>query len=197
MIKSASIFAIILLYTSTAWSGMQAPRKVVAAGGGSTKYQIASCHIYITSSATSGENTMMAVYSSDGTRIAQTAETAIGTSGFPKFVSNAITSGPTLTPGSTYYIAITGDSYLDMGSKSTPAWQLRTLTRGTWPAIPSTISPTTDTEGSGTELGMYCANASGQVLIGSSSTTALTETSQQGSGNQVLYFASGYTCNSL
>ena len=35
MIKSASIFAIILLYTSTALSGMQAPRRVVAAGGGS------------------------------------------------------------------------------------------------------------------------------------------------------------------
>ena len=161
---------------------------------GSADYQIASCTIYLAEE-TGATETRLAVYNSSGTMVGGSSSTTIGT-GFPKLLVNTIASGPTLTPGNIYYIAATADGYLSPRAK-TNSWQNRSATRGTWPATPATISPTTDNDDSGGEIMMYCSNSSGQVLLGTNSTTAFTETSGWPSSTAVLYYGAGYTCATL
>lgn len=186
-----------LLCASTAWGRMNA--LVVSGGVGQSAgadYQVAKCYLYVTNSSATATETKMGVYNSSGTRIAETAVATIGSSGFPKLVEHVISTGPTLTPGNTYYISFSANGYLNTQTK-TPSYSMYYNTRGTWSSIPSSINTTTDTEDSSGEVMMYCTNSSDQVLLNTSSTTGYTITDGSPNSNINTYYRYGYSCNTL
>lgn len=172
------------------------PGAIVSGGGGGADYQIAACYYYLNDANGTGENTRMAVYNSAGTRIADSASSAIGTTGFPKYISHTIASGPTLTPSSTYYVSASADGYINYRTTSA-SWQVRHNSRSTWPSTPAVIAPTTDSEMGEGEPGMYCTNATGQVLLGTANPATFTTVGSMPSSVANVYYQAGYVCGNL
>ena len=192
-----ALIATLLLFIASpvlAFQGMGPGPGVKVYASGGADYQVASCTIYLAEE-TGATETRMAIYNASGTRVGESSSTTIGT-GFPKLLANTISSGPTLTPGNTYYIAATADGYLSTRAK-TNSWQNRSATRGAWPATPATVAPTTDTQDSSGEIMMYCSNSNGQVLLGTDSTTAFTASGGWPSSTSALYYEAGYVCATL
>ena len=158
-------------------------------------YVVATCYAYIANADASGENTMMAIYNSSGTRIGESNAAAIGTTGFPKWIAHTFSSGPTLTATALYYIGLAGDGYINPMSRSTPTYKMRSRARGTWPSTATAITPGSDTEDSAGEYGMYCSNASAVLLIGNSTSGNFGANADQfPAATSTMYNEDGYTC---
>lgn len=162
-------------------------------GGGGANYQVATCYAYVADTNASGENIQIAIYGPTGTKLADSAPTAIGTTGFPKWVATTVTSGPTLSANTNYYIGVAGDGYINMRAKASPGWVTKVAARGAWPSTATAINPTTDTESGSPEIGLYCANSTGTLLIGNSTSANFTTVNAQDSSADTRYYSAGYT----
>lgn len=182
---------------SFAGQGMGPGPGVKGYSGGGANYQLSTCYLYVNDANAAGENTQMAVYNSSGTKIADSSPVAIGSSGFPKVIAHTFTSGPTLTPSSKYYVAFAGDGYINFRVKSSPGWAIKYAARGTWPSTATSINPLTDSVSANPEIGMYCTNSTGEVLLGTSTLTAFTDIGSQDGSNNTVYLETGYVCATL
>ena len=172
--------------------------QLVGGGGAASapNYTVASCSLYVANADGSAKESKMGLYDSTGALIASTAAVTIGTTGFPKVISHPIAGGPTLTPGGRYYISSAANGYINTLSGGA-TWKNRYNLYSSWPTLPASITPTTDTTASYSEILMYCSNSAGQTLLNSSDTTNYTTTAGRSSDKVNMYFRDGYLCNTL
>ena len=156
--------------------------------------------IYVNDPVT-GYGFKLAIYNSAGSLLTNgsSGSTIYPESGYPQWLTVTFTSLAALTPGNKYYIILFGDYYPKVASSESENWYVSNKESVTWPTAPATIDPAEDAGGQSDGFSIYCANASGQLLIGSN-TTYTTDKNPSHSEDAIYFRGSdrtGYTCVTL
>jgi hypothetical protein len=131
---------------------------------GGADYAVASFGWHISVRYT-GSNIRMAIYDSDYALLDVSSSTPRGTTGE---WNSASWSGPTLSPGSTYYLAICADGNIAISAVSGTIYDERNDNSSSFEIPPDPTS--VGSSQSGGELCIWVKNASGTVLLGTDGT---------------------------
>jgi hypothetical protein len=161
-------------------------RPVEAGGGGGADYVVTDGYLYLLDTDTNATAFRIAIYNNAGSLVATSDESEI----VQGWATVTFTAGPTIAPGSLYYLAIMPNNDYDIHFGCAGLNYDMKYRSFTYPTAGATINPTTDSVDASGSPAIYITNSTAVMLVGDNSTAGRTSL---GGTSSEQYYTAGYT----